>query len=218
MTSATASATIAADRARSAASFPAISVSRVTGSRLPSASSIVPETEATLRRRRRTGTREPPLRVARQGCEGRGEDRLDTEPLGAGEVGGQERERAPGEREPDVGVQAPAEELEVVREDEDRPGCDEREQPEVERDRAGDPDPDRGGDRHAGQPRQRRPGDPRAERTAAQLVERVGADPDREEEGGEGRAEPSRVPGRGERRADHDVAQVPERVREGAGA
>ena len=54
------------------------------------------------------------------------EQRLGRQLLGDDEVAGQQRERAPGEREPEVGVEAAAEELEVVGEDEEGADRDER--------------------------------------------------------------------------------------------
>ena len=61
-------------------------------------------------------------------------------------------------------------------------------------------------------PQRTRIGDPGRERPAAELVQRVRTDAEREREGGERRAEPARKPDRRDRRADDDVAQMPERV------
>ena len=83
---------------------------------------------------------------------------------------------------------AAAEQLEVVGEDEERPGCDEGEQPE--RPREGGPDADRGsgGDGHDREADEHARRDLRRERPPVQLVERVRADPEREEEGERRRA------------------------------
>ena len=58
--------------------------------------------------------REVALGEAQKAGEDRREQRLHRDPLGHREVRGQERERPPGEREPQVGVEGAAEELEVV--------------------------------------------------------------------------------------------------------
>ena len=59
---------------------------------------------------------------------------------------------------------------------------------------------------------QRAPREPGAERPAVQLVHRVGADPDGEEEGGDRRHQPAGVDMGRHRRPDRHVADVPERV------
>jgi len=70
-----------------------------------------------------------------------GEHRLDANRLGGGKVRGQHRERAPREREPRIAVQAAAEELEVVRDRDERSNSYKGEQPEVRAYRYGDADP-----------------------------------------------------------------------------
>src|SRR5262245_13762622 len=77
------------------------------------------------------GSRQEPLGVAEEGGERGGEDCLDTDRLGHGEIRCQHGKRAPGEREPAVSVEASAEELEVVRNRDERPCGDEGEEPEA---------------------------------------------------------------------------------------
>ena len=92
------------------------------------------------------------------------------------------------------------------------PTSDERGDPRVDRERSDDADRDGARDRDDGERDEQRARDPRPERPAVQLVERVRADTDREEEGGQRGEEPVPGEGRGERGADGDVAQVPRRV------
>ena len=107
-----------------------------------------------------------------------------------------------------------AEELEVVRHGNEAAEGDERQEPEVMGNGDGDPDRTCRTER-ARRERDQHPGrDPRVQRAAVQLVERMRADPEPEEEGEDGEPEP---PGRHVRRetgADDDIAQVPERVRQ----
>src|SRR5207302_9103368 len=55
-------------------------------------------------------------------------------------------------------------------------------------------------------------GEPRRQRAALPLVERVGAEPESEEERGSGGSEPVGVEVGRQRGADRDIAQVPRRV------
>ena len=107
----------------------------------------------------------------------------------------------------------PAEQLEVVAEDEERADRDEDEQPGPD---GGDPDdaesaredetPGSGADEPGGRNRG-------AQRAAVELVEGMGGDADGEEEREHRRDEASGVGVWRERRADDDVRQVPRRVR-----
>jgi hypothetical protein len=91
------------------------------------------------------------LREAQQGGERGRRNRLESKLLCAREVGGQERERAPREPEPEIAVENAAEQLEVVRRDEHAAGGDERQQPEVASHRDGDADRRRRADRDDGE-------------------------------------------------------------------
>ena len=97
-------------------------------------------------------------------------------------------------------MQATSEKLEVVGADDDDPGDDEGGDPGVAGD--GPDDPDRGGSADGdGRQRGQAPvGDRRSQRSAVQLVERVSADPDGQEERCERRAEDRERETRGERR------------------
>ena len=142
------------------------------------------------------------------------EERADAEVSRNRGVAANQREAAPGEAEPQVGVEATAEELEVVRNDEEQPDGDEEDQPGLERDRAHEADAAGGRNRHGCEPDEHPVGDARAQRTTAQLVERVGSDADGEGEGGDGCTEPSPRDDGSEAAADHDVGEVPGRVRQ----
>ena len=83
-----------------------------------------------------------PLRVAGERRVSGREQRDPADRSRTGEVAGQKREAAPGEGEAEVVVNRAAEEFEVVGRDQDGSYGDEDQQPEVERDRAGDPDRD----------------------------------------------------------------------------
>ena len=164
MTRATASAHEAAAIARSAPSGPSISVARVTGSELPS----LPGDLAAQRRHPTPNVahlgREPALREAQRHRErGRG-DGLGRDPPGGREVRGEQGKASPGEPEPQVGVEAAAGELEVVRAyDEDARG-DERADPRVSRHGAVDPDRRSDRDRAGGEQGEHRRRDAGSER------------------------------------------------------
>src|SRR5207244_12764576 len=97
---------------------------------------------------------QPRVGKADQAREGSREDGLAANLLRGGEVGGQDRKRAPEKGKPEIAVQAPAEELEVVRAHDEPADRDEREEPEIPGDRAADPDPDRAGKRSGRDPDQ----------------------------------------------------------------
>ena len=133
-------------RRRAASARPpgaATSVSRVTASRPPSASSSSPVTRDDLAAASPDGRREPALGEREERSPSGGEHGRRADRAGAGDVARDDRERAPGEREPEVGVEAAAEQLEVVGRDEERADRDQRQDPEAEADR--DDDPDRAG-------------------------------------------------------------------------
>src|SRR6476646_3238187 len=128
------------------------------------------------------GRRETPLSMAQECGKRGGEHRLDANRFGGGKVRGQHRERAPREREPRIAVQAAAEELEVVRDRDERSNSDESEQPEVCTQRYGDADPCRDGERRGSERDECSCRDPGREWVAVQLVERMRGDAHPEEE------------------------------------
>src|SRR5919204_2650389 len=84
--------------------------------------------------------RQDALRVAQQrGCSGR-DHRLDANRLRSREVRREQRQRSPREREPQIPVQAAAEQLEVVGDRDERTRRDEREEPQARVDRGADAD------------------------------------------------------------------------------
>ena len=111
----------------------------------------------TPRRTARTGV-ERALGKARRDRKDGGEQCLDRQLLGDDEVPGQQRKGAPGESEPEVGVEEAAEELEVVREDEKCACGDEREEPERPRQCRADADGDGAADRAEREPQSTRVG------------------------------------------------------------
>src|SRR5918995_579458 len=123
MTSAAASATVAAASTRSAPS------------------------SASMRSAAVSCCEEPSRRLAERKGEGCAENRGPVKLLGGGKEAGEEGEGAPGEREPGVAVEASAEELEVVGDDDERAGGDERSDPGVDEDGADHADRNRGRDR-----------------------------------------------------------------------
>ena len=101
-----------------------------------------------------TATEEPgrraesPLRH-RQGTGSRGgEQRGDGQAPGLGHVGHEHREGAPGEGEPEVGVDEPSEELQVVRQDQEGAEHHEGDQDPTDPREPGDPERDRAGQAH----------------------------------------------------------------------
>ena len=115
-----------------------------------------------------------------------------------------------------VVVEASAEELEVVRDDDEAAEGDEARAARASHAIAptiADARPRRRSRRAASADERRRRGIRVCSGRPVQLVERVRADADREEERGERGAEPRPGERRRERGADRDIAQVPERVR-----
>src|SRR6266576_2601295 len=153
------------------------------------------------------------LRMTEEGGERGGEHGLDANGLGSGEVGGEDWEGAPGQREPRVAVKAPAEELEVVGHGDERPCRDERKQPEAGAERHNDPDDARACERGDGERDERRLADARLERTSVQLVESVRRDAHAEEEREQTEAEHRVLEVRSQRGADCNVREVPQGVR-----
>ena len=127
-------------------------------------------------RKKQASTAAPAAIASRDASAGRG--RSTHQPVKAGEA-------APGGGEPEVGVEAAAEPLEVVGGGDEAAGEDQRHQGRGDDDRPGDADRQRPAEAADGQGDQRAPGELGAQRPPVQLVERVGADPDREEEGGD---------------------------------
>ena len=192
---------------------PSISVARVTGSTLPSGRARC----SPLTRRRPPPQvahlgRQPALGEAERHCErGRGDclrrdpsRRPRSTPVSSGKA-------SPGEREPQVGVEAAAGELEVVGADDEDAG--ERRTAPIHGSRVTAPyDPDRRRDRRSRRRRARRapaPGCRFRSGRPLQLVERVGADADGEEERRERRRERRDAKAGRERGSDHDVREVP---------
>ena len=157
--------------------------------------------------------RQVPLRKAQEAGERGREHCSERDPLGHREVADEQRERPPVEAEPDIGVERAAEQLEVVGDDDERADSDERGQPRRVGDRAVDAEHDGTPDRDGAQPDERAVGDPRLQRVPFQLVERVRSDSDREEKRGERDQQPVDLEVRREGGSDHDVREMPQRVR-----
>ena len=104
---------------------------------LPSVPTIVPRTSAVLRRSDRAGVDSERCAVGQEEREHRCRDRGDVELLVLCVVAGQHRERTPRCSEHEVGVQATAEQLEVVADGQDDSDSDERDQRQAD---AGDAD------------------------------------------------------------------------------
>ena len=157
--------------------------------------------------------RQSTLGRAQQGARGGRDHRGHTHVGGLREGRRQHRERPPRQREPQVRVERAAEQLQVVGHHEERAGDDEDAEPgrdldhavDAERDGAREPR-DGHGDEHGAR-------DSRAERTPVQLVERVRREPHRQEERQQGLPQPSQLHVGGERGTDHDVGEMPQRVR-----
>ena len=162
----------------------------VSGITVPSSRRCSPVTEIVLRRSRRTG-------VERRRCTLMRPKQPTATRTPATTVFAEPNERVfthhevsagkarPGDGEPEVGVEPPAEELQVVGDDDEAARDHERHEGRGDDDAAGDPDPDRSRQR-ADRERDQRPiGELGAQWASVELVERVGADPHRQEEGGE---------------------------------
>ena len=156
--------------------------------------------------------RQPPLGEREQRRPGGGECRLRSHDPRLGDIGGDQRKGAPREGEPDVGVDATTEELEVVRRDEERAERDQRHDPERGLGRDGEPDDAGRADGDDGETDERPRRDPGAERSPAKLVERVRADPHREREREHREAQTTPRDADGEATAHDHVGEVPRRV------
>ncbi len=141
-----------------------------------------------------------------------GEHRAEREPTGLCHIPDQDGERAPGKREPGVGVHQPPEQLPVVGHHEkgaehqkwkQRPP-DAREPDDAQHDRTG-----QAHDRDADQRRRRNAG---SERPPVQFIQGVGRKADREQERQERGHEPAERDVWCQRGADHDVREMPRRV------
>ncbi len=155
------------------------------------------------------------LRAERIGAGGEAdadEHRRGADPSGLREVTGERGERAPREREPEVGVERPAEQLEVVGHDEEPSDHDEHPQPRGDLHGAVHAERDRAEEADAGDRPERAVGDPGAQRPVVHLVERVGGQADREEERDQALREPPPRDRRRQRGADRYEGQVPQRV------
>jgi hypothetical protein len=144
---------------------------------------------------------------------GRRDDRAQGEAARLGHVGDEDGEGAPGQCEPEVGMEQPPEELPVVRHHEHGPEHHERDQGPPD---AGQPDYAEGDRARQARHRHRhqyRGGYAGPERAAVELIERMGGEPHGEEERQERGEQPGQLDAGGQRGADHHVGQVPGRVR-----
>ena len=160
-TSAQASTTTPSDSAASAPSSGSSSVARESASVLPSERSRTPPTALVRRRSSRAGRAQPPLRDAQSQAGPRAQQSRERDPLRVHEVADEGREGAQPSANQQIAVQPPAEELEVVRRQEQRAHHDQRRQPGRHRDRPRDPDRERAREAHRGERDQRAIGQPR---------------------------------------------------------
>jgi hypothetical protein len=128
-------------------------------------------------------------------------------------VAGEHGEAAPREPEPDVRMEAPPGELQVVREHQEQPDGDEEREPGLEGNGAHDADRAGTHERDTGERDENPIGDLRAQRSPVQFVEGVRTDSHCECERDDDGAEP--FPGHYGREAatQDDVRQMPRRVR-----
>ena len=197
---------------RRAASGAASRSSLSTGAVLPSRSVSIPSTRSTSRRTRRAAcdSRRCATEVTVAQAAAISIAALDRS--GLRDERGDEGEGAPREREPELGVDCAAEELEVVRGDEERAEDDERNEPGGRRCGDSEPDRARSGGRDEGDTEQRPPRDRRAEWSSVELVERVRSEPEGEEERKHGEREHRPVHLGREAAAHDDVAEMPRGV------
>jgi hypothetical protein len=143
----------------------------------------------------------------------RREHRGQVQALGLDEVADEYRKRAPCRREPEIGVDPSAEELEVVTQNQERADHDEREESGAD-DRHAD-ESERGGRQEAAGTERDEPSiwNGGVQRVAVQLIERMGRNTDGKEKGEERRDEMRAVGSWREARADDHVGQVPGRIR-----
>ena len=166
----------------------------------PAAQLAHPRAQASLRDAQREATRGD-------------EDAGGTNGERVGPVARERGERPPRGGEPDVGMEAPPEQLEVVCHDDERPGGDQRRELHRDHDQAGQSDRDRAHEPNGGQRDERAVGEPCCQWSAVQLVQRVRAHPNPEEKRSERRRETVPVQHGSGGRTQGDIAQVPGRVR-----
>ena len=133
---------------------------------------------------------------------GRGEQRGEGQPSGLGHVGNQAPGKEPQARaKPDVGMDQPTEQLQVVREDEEGPEHHEGDQHPPHPRQSDDPESDRPGQADDGHGNEHRGGNPGAERPPVQLVERMRRQPDCAQEREQRADQPRHADVRGARHA-----------------
>ena len=210
---AAASRTMAHDEARRASSSGLSSPSAVIGTIRPSPKVMLPSTRTARRRIFRAGVLSRRWAEDRANAPACGQHRGHRQRAGLRHVPGQHRERPPGGGEAEVGVHRAAEQLGVVRDDQDRARHHERDQGPAHPVHPDHAQGQRAGQAHDDHRDQGRRRDPGSQRSAAQLVESVRGQPDGQEERQHGGDQTAGLHPRRERGADHRVGQVPGRVR-----
>ena len=130
-----------------------------------------------------------PLREGEPHGGERGERRGEVEALGLNEVADEHGKRTPCEREPEVGVDPAAEQLEVVTQHEERTDRDEHEESGADRRHADEAERARDQQATGTEPDEPSSRNGGVQRAAVQLVECMGGDADGKEEREEGREE-----------------------------
>jgi len=110
-------------------------------------------------------------------------------------------------------VHPTTQQLQVVRKDEQDARRHERQQAWADDEHTGDSQTDRAGESEDRRRPKRGRGQLRLQRPSAQLVEGMGGDADRKKESEESGGEPPQIERRGEAGADHNVGEVPRRIR-----
>ena len=131
---------------------------------------------------------------------------------GLRDVGHQHGERTPSEGESEVRVDEPSEQLQVVREDQERAEHEERDQGPSDPRQSEDPEGNRAGQAHDGDRHQRRGGNTGAEGASVELVERVRGEPHGEQEREQGTHQAGHADHWRQAGADDHIGQVPCRV------
>ena len=160
--------------ARNAYSSGASSVRRSIACRAPSEKDTTPLTSTARRRSIRAGVLRARCASDRTKRPDRSEHRRERQRPGLGHVRGEHGERTPAGGEPDVVVDDPAEELEVVPDHEHGSEHEERDQRPPDLDDPGDAEGDGTREADRGHADESAAGDVGAQRPAVQLVERVG--------------------------------------------
>ena len=156
--------------------------------------------------------REVALGEARRGGERRAEHDGQLDRPRLREPADEHGERPPAEREDGVGVQRPAEQLEVVGHHQGDADEHERQQGDADRAHAPEPDGRGGGERDGAGRGERGSGEAGTERPAVELVEAVRGDADGQEEGHQRPGQAGAVDLLREPRAERDVGEMPGRV------